>query len=190
METTLEPLVRGKVNDFAVRTFKRLAEDFRVLLPHPIAFMEGAMVKAGWSALVKHYGPLGVRIQGEAPSFEGEKFTYYLDQRMSYLMPGTLLMFPDPILVELVKKGEYNEDLQDAIGEIGNNLIGSLKRSIEPYGLGDDLVQGETVWEPGLMESADPEAVHIRGLFRYRKAKMMIVLTLPPLLLSKFKGAE
>lgn len=190
MVSTLEPAVRGKVNDFAARSFKRLAEDFRVLLPHPMAFLEGAVVKAGWGALVKHYAPLGTRIHGEAPSFEGEKFTFYLDQRMSYLVPGTLLMFPDPILVDLVKKGEFNEDLQDAIGEIGNNLVGSLKRAIEPYRIGDDLVQGETVWEPNLLADANPEDVHLRGLFRYRKTKMMVVLTLPPLLISKITGGE
>ncbi len=126
----LDTRSRARVSVFASKVFKRIAEDFRVLLPHPVIFLEGELMQAGWPQIVTHFAPLSTRILAEAPSFEGERFTIYMDQRMSYLMPGTLLMFPDPTLVELVKKNDFNEDLQDALGEVVNNMVGSLKRMV------------------------------------------------------------
>ena len=186
--TELSPAALGKVSVFAGKVFKRIAEDFRVLLPHPIVYLEGELMQAGWPQIVKHFEPMGTRIQAEAPSFEGERFTLYMDQRMSYLVPGTLLMFPDPTLVELVKNNDFNADLQDALGEIGNNLVGSLKRIVEPLGIGEDLVQGETVWEPNLLAEVERNEVHLRGLLGYRKTKLMMLLTVPSVLLDKLSG--
>ncbi len=184
----LDTRSRARVSVFASKVFKRIAEDFRVLLPHPVVFLEGELMQAGWPQVVTHFTPLGTRIFAEAPSFEGERFTIYMDQRMSYLMPGTLLMFPDPTLAELVKNNDFNEDLQDALGEVGNNMVGSLKRLVETLGIGDDLVQGETIWQPDLLSEVNREEVHLRGLLGYRKTKLMMLITVPQLFLVKLNG--
>ncbi len=185
LATELDTAARAKIDVLAGRIFKRIAEDFRVLLPSPVIYLEGELMKAGWPQVVKQFGALGTRIQAEAPSFEGERFTLYMDQRMSFLLPGTLLMFPDPILVKLVKENDFNEDLQDALGEVGNNMVGSLKRVIEILDIGDDLVQGETIWESNLLGEVDRNEIHLRGLLGYRKTKLMMLITVPSLVLRK-----
>lgn len=177
--TTPAASVEAKLNEFAEDFFERLAADFRALLPNPIQCLEAGISSTGWDALVAHFAPLGARIAAPGPSLGEEQFTFHLDQRAAYLLPGSQLEFPDPVLGDLVRQGVFNDDLQDALSEIGNNLVGTLKRGLEPIGLAQDLVRGETVWEPGLLAKADPEALRLSGLFTYRQTRLLLLLTPP-----------
>ena len=186
MPTTLEPELGTKIGEFAREYFQRLTEDFSASLPHPIAFIEAGMVEAGWDQLVAHFAPMSACVEGLGQSLGDDKFVFYLDQRMSYLLPGTLLMLPDPELVELVKSGDYSDELREATEEIANCLVAALKRSIEPMGYGEDLIAAEPRWEEKLLQDVSADDVHLRGLFRYRGISLLALLKVPAPLVAQF----
>lgn len=122
--------VKSQVEELAVESFEIFCEDIAGMFGIDMESVAQECRVETSKGLAKKYKKLTALITVQSTGVLDGKFHIVIDKEGLFTLAGTIVMLPEKRVQEMRRKGTQKdaEELDDAIGEMGNLLVGSWDR--------------------------------------------------------------
>ena len=129
MADTQEEL-QARTTDVTVEAFNAFAEDIATMFDTEINAIQMDISEGTVSDLKSSYKKLAAICSVKAEGVVNGEFHVVFDKDGVFTLPGTFVMQPEQIILQNRKKGSEDDarEIGDALGEVGNLLVGSWDR--------------------------------------------------------------